>query len=164
MKKIMYVSLLSIFFAGGIYAQAETTTPEEKKEEKEVEKEPEKDAGSTETVNPWRRPSEVKNPFEPKTTPPTPLKNVAKITVKNGTEFIEPLTGFALYDAKNLKGAVEAILIAPEEFNPNEQQGNLKVEEKTATYIVYSWCPCKEVEKKCGCKTKKVVRLIVKSK
>lgn len=168
MKKIIYASILSIFLTGTMFAQAETSTPEEeKKEEKEIEKEPEKDAGDTKgTTTPdwYRRPVEIKNPFEPKSTPTTPMSGVAKVNLKNGVEFIEPLSGFALYEGKNAKGDVDAILIAPEEFKPNKQQGNLKVEVKTATYIVYSWCSCKEVEKKCGCKTKKVVRLIVESK
>ena len=162
---------LCLILSGSIAAQATTTTSDEdKKKEKDEKKIDDDDTTTNEDVEEpkkswkWVIIDDIETPTEPKkmSAAKTALEGVGVFTKKNGADYLKPVVGYQLKQLNIVKEAVAQIYLAPKEFDPSKDEKQLVEERKEANYIVYYWCPCKEVKNKCGCAKKKVVKILSK--
>lgn len=152
---------------GSIAAQATTTTEEGDNKKENTEKTvDDKDTSKNEDKpkSRWKIDRDIKNPFEPKKMSATTaiLEGVGIITQRDGIEYLKPVVGYQLQQLNIVKEAVAQIYLAPIDFDPSRDEKQLVEDHKEDNYIVYSWCPCKEVKNKCGCTKKKVVKILAK--
>ncbi len=110
--------------------------------------------------------TDIKNPFNPQTTNEfkTEIEGTGTITLKNGIEILKPVAGYQLHQLKLSNKSIAHYYLAPDGFNPSEDEKHLTQVKKTKDFIIYIWCPCEAGKENCPCKKEKVVKIISKSK